>query len=192
VVEYMMAFDTDLAPVVGQQVTLHAGNAASAGPRIDLLVQRAQAAFISKELGGATRECELTARLVEAGALKGYLFDPVAKSFAGNDGSRRSDAELRALAATEGQEITYTCLPPGSGVTLGQNPTIVVVAEGQTPPPVPGANVDSSDSNEDQGGGAISWAWLVALWACVLLALAIARARTVAPSPSNRKRLSRQ
>ncbi|HEY0481572.1 MAG TPA: hypothetical protein VGD37_28845 [Kofleriaceae bacterium] len=34
--------------------------------------------------------------------------------FTGDDGSAaRSDAELRALAAVDGQQITYTCLPPG-------------------------------------------------------------------------------
>jgi hypothetical protein len=36
-------------------------------------------------------------------------------SFVGADGSSRSDASLRALTATPGQEVTYTCTPPGSG-----------------------------------------------------------------------------
>ena len=29
--------------------------------------------------------------------------------------TQRTDAALRALAATAGQEVTYTCAPPGSG-----------------------------------------------------------------------------
>jgi len=166
VVEYMLAFDSDLAPVVGQQVTLTSGNAAAVGPRIDLLVQRALAPFISKELGVAARECDLTARLVEAGGLRGYLFDAAAQNFVAADGTRRSDAELRALAATDGQEITYTCVPPGTGTTIAYNPTIVV-ADAQGGVPGSGGNAAADDA---QGGGAMSLAWLAAMWAAVLAA----------------------
>ena len=48
----MLAFDTDLAPIVGQQVTLDAGNAGVAGPRINTLMARAGAGFTSLTLGG--------------------------------------------------------------------------------------------------------------------------------------------
>ncbi len=37
--QYLLAFDSDLAPIVGQQVTLTSANAGVAGPRIDLLMQ---------------------------------------------------------------------------------------------------------------------------------------------------------
>ena len=30
-----------------------------------------------------------------------------------------TDAQLRALAATAGQELTYTCVPPGTGTRIG-------------------------------------------------------------------------
>jgi DNA-binding beta-propeller fold protein YncE len=115
VVDFMMAFDSDLAPVVGQQVTLTPGNAAAANPRIDLLVQRARTPFTSKELGGTTTECDLIARGVEAGVMRGYVFDTAGGQFVAADGTPRSDASLRALAGTAGQEVTYTCTPPGSG-----------------------------------------------------------------------------
>jgi hypothetical protein len=115
VVQFMLAFDSDLAPVVGQQVTLTPSNAAAAYPRIDLLVQRAQAPFTSKELGGTTTECDLIARVVEAGVMRGYVFDTAGGQFVAADGTPRSDASLRALAGTAGQEVTYTCTPPGSG-----------------------------------------------------------------------------
>ena len=36
----MMAFDSNLAPVVGQQVTLTARNGAAVNSRIDLLIER--------------------------------------------------------------------------------------------------------------------------------------------------------
>jgi hypothetical protein len=111
--DYMHVVDTDLAPIVGQQVTLSSANASTAGERIDLLIQRAKAPFVSKELGGNVTECDLVATVVEAGTRRGYAFNGT--SFVAADGTTRSDAALRALASTAGQEVTYTCTPPGSG-----------------------------------------------------------------------------
>lgn len=39
----MLAFDTNLAPIVGQQVTLTAATRQAVSPRIDLLIARADA-----------------------------------------------------------------------------------------------------------------------------------------------------
>jgi hypothetical protein len=122
VVEFMMAFDSDLAPIVGQQVTLTASNAAAAGPRINLMIQRARAAFTSKALGGVTKECDLLATVAQGGAINSYLYDPVAGNFIPSNGAARlSDGALRALAASPGQEVTYTCVPPGSGPRIALN-----------------------------------------------------------------------
>src|SRR5579872_5817499 len=121
--QFILAFDTDLAPVVGQQVTLTSANGAGAGPRIDLMIARASAAFVSKSLGGTTMECDLVARVVANGRVMGFLYDPVAQNFMPDDGSARvADADLRALASTPGQEVTYTAATPGSGmrVVFGQ------------------------------------------------------------------------
>jgi len=112
--QFLLAFDSDLAPIVGQQVTLTNANGSAAGPRIDLLIQRAAAPFTSKALGGAVRECNLVARVVQGGRIKRFLYDPVAQNFIPDDGTARlSDAQLRALAMAPGQEVTYTCMPPG-------------------------------------------------------------------------------
>jgi DNA-binding beta-propeller fold protein YncE len=114
--QYVLAFDTDLAPIVGQQVTLTANNGSTVGPRIDLLKQRAGAAFTSKVLGGAATECDLVAKVVQGGRIKGFLFDPAAGAFKPDDGGANvSDSALRQLASTAGQEVTYTCVPAGSG-----------------------------------------------------------------------------
>ncbi|HKX27945.1 MAG TPA: hypothetical protein VJ302_09650, partial [Blastocatellia bacterium] len=115
--QFMLAFDTDLAPIVGQQVTLNRAHAAAR--RVDLLIQRAEAPFNSKELGGAVRECDLVAQVVLGGCLRSFRYDPMARKFISTDGTTRlSDRALRALAATPGQEVTYTCFPPGSGARL--------------------------------------------------------------------------
>jgi DNA-binding beta-propeller fold protein YncE len=113
--DYMMAFDNDIAPIVGQQITLTASNTAAVAPRINLLIQRAQASFVSKELGGLAKECDLVATVVESGVRRGYFYDVGGALFVGKDGRTRNDAQVRALASASGQEVTYTCTPPGSG-----------------------------------------------------------------------------
>ena len=118
--QFMLAFDSDLAPIVGQQITLTSSNSAAAGPRIDLLLQRAGATFTSKVLGGTTTECDVVVKGNVAGAARGWL-----RTSAGTFRSDRAsepllnDVSLRALAATAGQELTYTCVPPGSGTRIG-------------------------------------------------------------------------
>jgi len=121
--QFMLAYDSDLAPIVGQQVTLTSSNSGVVGARIDLLKQRAGTSFISKSLGGTVTECDLVARVPIDGRVKGFLFDPTSNSFIPDDGTANlSDSALRGLAATPGQEVTYTCVPPGSGtrVAFGQ------------------------------------------------------------------------
>src|SRR5262249_14447380 len=121
--QFLLAFDSDLAPVVGQQVTLASDNALVVNPRIDLLIQRAATPFVSKSLGGTVMECDLVARVVKDGRVMTLLYDPVAMNFIPDDSSNPlSDGELRAIALTPGREVTYTAAPPGSGarLTLGQ------------------------------------------------------------------------
>jgi hypothetical protein len=119
--QYLLAFDSDLAPIVGQQVTLRSDNAASVGPRIDLLIARAQTPFVSKILGPQATECDLVARVTVSGVHRSYRLQ-ASGQFAPLSGSAPiTDAALRALAGTAGQEVTYTCLPPG-WATVGRNP----------------------------------------------------------------------
>ena len=102
---FLLAFDSNLAPIVGQQVTLTKHNGAVAWPRIDLLRAAADA-----------HQCDLVAK----NRLGGFLY-------AGNGKFRSSrpraptipDALLRTSALLPDGEITYTCTPPGSGVRIG-------------------------------------------------------------------------
>jgi DNA-binding beta-propeller fold protein YncE len=121
--QFLLAFDSDLAPIVGQQVTLSQANVRTAGQRVDLMIQRAEAPFISKALGGAVKECDLVANVALGGRVRSFLYDPIAKKFVSEDGSiRLPDLALRALATVLDQEVTYTCLPPGSGSRIAPNP----------------------------------------------------------------------
>ena len=108
--EFVLAFDADLAPIVGQQVTLGGGNAATAGPRIDLMIARCTQ---------VPPECDLVVKGVVGGESRGYLLS--GSSFLPDRSAEPplSDAALRAIAAVPGQELTYTAVPPGSGVRAG-------------------------------------------------------------------------
>ncbi len=120
---FVLAFDSDLAPVVGQQVTLTSTNAAAVAPRIDLLVARAAAAFSSAVLGAGQRECDLVVKGTVAGAARGWVGSGTATpTFTPDDGGPAiSRAALQALATVPGQALTFTCATPGSGVRVGIN-----------------------------------------------------------------------
>ena len=112
--QFLLAFDSDLAPVVGQQVTLRSDNAAPAGARIDLLIERARTPFVSKILGPGATECQLVASGVKDGLAARYRLRDDGKFEPEGGGTAVTDADLRAYAAAApGHEVTFTCLPPG-------------------------------------------------------------------------------
>jgi DNA-binding beta-propeller fold protein YncE len=105
---FVMVFPSDMDPIVGQQVTLDATNAAVVTNRLDLLMERDDAL-----------ECEVVVKGTIAGEARGgyRLSDGTFQLDRATD--VRTDLDLRALAATSGQELTYTCVPPGSGYRVG-------------------------------------------------------------------------
>ncbi|HEX6861297.1 MAG TPA: hypothetical protein VF414_00695 [Thermoanaerobaculia bacterium] len=108
--EFQLVFDSNLAPIVGQQTTLTSTNGAAVGARIDLLINRAQAG-----------ECDLVVKGGDHHGEKGYLYDTVSGLFVGDRSADApiTDASLRQRAAQKGGELTYTCTPPGSGMRIG-------------------------------------------------------------------------
>jgi DNA-binding beta-propeller fold protein YncE len=132
--QFSLAFPTDLAPVVGQQVTLTSADltggacpAPSIGPvdqddpcdRVDTMVERAAASFDSLMLGGTVTECDLVVKGSVGGVERGWVRE-AGGLFRDDLNNTISDAALRALAGTEGP-LTYTCAPPGSGERMGIN-----------------------------------------------------------------------
>jgi YVTN family beta-propeller protein len=110
--QFMLAFDSNLAPIVGQQTTLTGANSGlmPVSARLDLLDQRA-----------AQNECDVVVKGTLGGQRRGWVRQA--------DGTFRSDrasepartaAGLRLLVNdAPGQELTYTCAPPGSGERMG-------------------------------------------------------------------------
>lgn len=148
---FSLQFPSDLAPVVGQQVTLTATNAAEANPRIDLLVFRAAQSFDSLMLGGTVTECDLIVKGTVGGVERGWVREASGK-FRSDTDEELFDGQLRALATSEGP-LTYTCAPPGSGYRMGINRDEDAVLDGlDNCPAVP--NDDQQDTNLDGIGDA--------------------------------------
>lgn len=116
---FTLQFPSDLAPIVGQQVTLDSTNAAAVNPRINLMIARAATSFPSLMMGGIVTECDVVVKGSIGGVETGWYRDSGGQ-FISDTGALISDIQLRALAVTEGP-LTYTCAPPGSGERMGIN-----------------------------------------------------------------------
>jgi len=109
--QFVLAFDSNLAPIVGQQITLTNTNAATAGPRIDLLLARA-----------GQNECDVVVKGTVGGVQRGAVRVEGTSNLFKIDRAADpllTDAQMRNLATTPGQELTYSCVPPGSGIRIG-------------------------------------------------------------------------
>jgi len=112
VVDFVMAMDSELAPIVGQQITLTATSSIKAKDRIDLL--RARAMVTSPR-----EECDLIVKGVVAGEARGYLMLANGSYQSDRESEIISDVALRNLVNTNNQTLTFTCTPPGSGEWMG-------------------------------------------------------------------------
>jgi len=121
--QYLFAFESNMKPVVGQQVTLSANSDAAAGERAALLVQRA-----------LTGDADLVVSGVSDGRQRGFLLLP--------EGQLQPDSQADApiavneLLARVGHGIdflTLTAVPPGSGTRLALDRDLDSVWNGDTP-----------------------------------------------------------
>jgi MYXO-CTERM domain-containing protein len=118
----MLVFDSDLPPVTGQQITLSSSSNADTDTRLALLIERAAAPFTSEILGGVVTECDLIAKATVAAEPMGWLYTggaPGSATFDASDGTSTTEAALRTLAAST--DVTFTCVPAGSGTRMALN-----------------------------------------------------------------------
>ena len=106
VVNFNMVFPTNEAPIVGQQITLTSLSGVTANNRVNLLIARALAGDADLIVKGFDGSGLVSARLISNG------------KFLTAEGTELTDAALRGLAGTAGQELTYTAVPPGQGERL--------------------------------------------------------------------------
>lgn len=116
-VDYLMEFDNDLAPVVGQQITLSKNSPEDAEARVNLFYERAKTPFVSKLLGGITTECELIATGMINDKQRGYFMK---SSDGGFQSDKQADpqlslSEIIELAKEQNNTLTFTCAVPGKG-----------------------------------------------------------------------------
>jgi hypothetical protein len=147
--QFMLVFDSDVAPITGQQITLTSTSGADTDTRLALLIARAGAPFTSEILGGLVTECDLVAKATVAGVPMGWLYTggaPGSATFDASDGSSTTEAALRTLAAST--DITFTCVPAGSGTRMGLNRDRDLLLD--TPDNCPAlANNDQTDTDMD-------------------------------------------
>jgi len=107
--KFLLAFDTDLPPIVGQQITLSGVTAATANPRIDLLEARADAG-----------ECDVVVKGIVGGEARAWasLSPGVYRSDRTQEATTLA-VLLRQLGQAPGSLLTYTCVPRGSGTRIG-------------------------------------------------------------------------
>ena len=137
----MHAFDSNLAPIVGQQITLTGTNGGVVGPRIDLLINRALAG-----------ESDLIVKGHVNGKTRGWVLQGDG-SFKPDKLSEASltDAELRNTAFMILQELTYTSVPPGSGIRAGIDQDEDAVLDGDDN--CPGRFNAGQDNADSDGAG---------------------------------------
>jgi hypothetical protein len=118
--DFQHAFPSNVAPIVGQQVTLRSDSAPAVSARIALMMTRAATSFPNPIRPNA-QECELIAKGVIGGVARGFLFQPATRDFRLDDAQSppMAASAVLDLARTPGQELTFTCVYPGGGSRLG-------------------------------------------------------------------------
>jgi hypothetical protein len=107
--QFVLAFDSNFAPIVGQQATIHSTSGTNVSNRVDLILARA-----------GVGECDVVVRGTIGGEPRGGVRLPDGTfQLDREDEPPVLDADLRLLAVNPGQEMTYTCVPPGSGLRIG-------------------------------------------------------------------------
>lgn len=112
VVDFVMAMDSELAPIVGQQITLTDASSAETVDRIVLL--RARAIITAPR-----QECDLIVKGVIAGEARSYLMQADGSYQSDRAAETLTDIALHDLVNTASQTLTFTCVPPGSGMWMG-------------------------------------------------------------------------
>ncbi|MEO0436538.1 MAG: hypothetical protein AAF098_06500 [Pseudomonadota bacterium] len=113
VVRFVMAADSNMAPVVGQQITLQASTTAAALDRLSLLEGRSRVLT-------PRAECDLIVR----GWFGDFRFSALYEGAGGyldTEGRRLSSNYVREQAQVAGNSATFTCVPPNNGARLALN-----------------------------------------------------------------------
>jgi hypothetical protein len=106
--DFLFAFGSEQAPIIGQQLTLNAVNSSQQSAKLELLQTRAV-------ITEPRQECDLVVHGVIDGTPRSAIYQ--------NSGLWQSDSqeetlyteELIELGTADEQSMTFSCVPPGSG-----------------------------------------------------------------------------
>ena len=140
--QFMLAMDSNLKPIIGQQVTFSASNAAAALARVQLLFNRMDAG-----------DNEVVVKMNIAGQQRGAMRNADGTFQTDDIDTVMTQAQLLQLAQTSGQELTFTAVPIGSGVRIGidRDGDLFLNANDNCPDV---SNPDQADSDGDGIGDA--------------------------------------
>lgn len=102
--DYLMAFDTGMAPAVGRQLTVRGTPG-----------QAEQTLLTTLQARAAVGDCDLVARGRQDGVERGWLLENRAFQPDRAAEPRLAPEDLLALAGEPRGELTFTCVPPGDG-----------------------------------------------------------------------------
>lgn len=121
---FLLAFPSESAPVLGQQVTLRHDNADQVAERLQLLVTRAMRDV-------PIPECELVVKGIVGGSPAGWLMASDGTFTPDRGGPPAALDELRSIASQPGQALTFTCAPWGSGQRMGVDRDLDGIPDGE-------------------------------------------------------------
>jgi hypothetical protein len=106
--QYLFAFESNLKPVTGQQITVRASSTQAVRDRVELLYARSMAG-----------DAELVVNGTIGGMNRGFLLQASGEFVPDRHGEQPySLAALLELAAGENVYLTFTAVPPGSGTRI--------------------------------------------------------------------------
>ncbi|KQV99490.1 hypothetical protein ASC87_20310 [Rhizobacter sp. Root1221] len=114
--QFVLAMNSEMNPIVGQQVTVTPANAGQrdVSARLNLIVARGK-------VTSPRAECEVVAKGVIANVPKGWVHNRGTDQFVPDKSSEAALTltELLSAAAADDAALTFTCAPPGNGTRVG-------------------------------------------------------------------------
>jgi YVTN family beta-propeller protein len=111
---YVLAFDSNMKPVVGQQVILTSSNGSTVSSRISLFERQAGSG------SPGSGSCDLVVRGQAGGREHGWTYSSGQFRPDTTGAAVLSDSQIRALPTNGGSgPLTFSCVPPGSGWRVG-------------------------------------------------------------------------
>ncbi len=149
--DFLMVYPTNMAPIMGQQLTL--GNTYDQSDLDRLVLMEARASAFGAFARSPIAECDLTVRADINGSVTGLLYSVEDGQYIASDTSRYSRDQLLSASSS----ATFMCVPPGDGLRVALDRDLdgyfdaEEIAEGSDP-------ADSSSTPDDV------WWWPFKKW----------------------------